>query len=76
MDRDVIEAKLESLRRCLQRLRDKLPVSAAELAHDPDLQDIVALNTNVSTGTSCRRSSNAISLISTRSPQPRPPSQT
>lgn len=40
----MIEAKLESLRRCLQRLRDKLPVSADDLAHDPDIQDIVALN--------------------------------
>jgi uncharacterized protein YutE (UPF0331/DUF86 family) len=44
LDRDVIEAKLESLRRCLQRLRGKLPVSADDLARDPDLQDVVALN--------------------------------
>lgn len=44
MDRDVIEAKLESLRRCLQRLRDKLPANAAELSRDLDRQDIIALN--------------------------------
>lgn len=44
MDRDVIDAKLEALRRCLQRLREKRPANAAELARDVDLQDIVALN--------------------------------
>lgn len=44
MDREVIDAKLESLRRCLQRLRDKLPTDATELALDPDRQDIIALN--------------------------------
>jgi uncharacterized protein YutE (UPF0331/DUF86 family) len=44
MDREVIEAKLESLRRCLQRMRDKLPTDAAALARDLDCQDIVALN--------------------------------
>ncbi len=44
MDRDVIDGKLESLRRCVQRLRAKLPVTAEQLAQDVDLQDIVALN--------------------------------
>lgn len=44
MDRDVVEAKLESLRRCLQRLRDQRPANAEVLARDPDRQDIIALN--------------------------------
>lgn len=44
MDRDVIEQKLESLRRCLKRVADKCPADPAALAADPDLQDIVALN--------------------------------
>lgn len=44
MDREVIEQKLESLRRCLQRIADKCPSDPETLARDPDLQDIVSLN--------------------------------
>ena len=44
MDRDLIEAKIESLRRCIERIASKTPASADQLAGDPDLQDIVALN--------------------------------
>jgi uncharacterized protein YutE (UPF0331/DUF86 family) len=44
MDRKVIEQKLESLRRCIQRIRDKSPFDAHKLAQDYDLQDIVTLN--------------------------------
>ncbi len=44
MDREVIEQKLESLRRCLQRVVEKCPPDPATLGRDPDLQDIVTLN--------------------------------
>jgi len=44
MDREVVEQKLESLRRCLQRIETKCPSEATTLAADIDLQDIVALN--------------------------------
>lgn len=44
MDRIVVEQKLESLRRCLQRIETKCPALAETLATDFDLQDIVALN--------------------------------
>jgi uncharacterized protein YutE (UPF0331/DUF86 family) len=44
MDREVIEQKLESLRRCLQRVAEKCPSDPATLGRDPDLQDIVTLN--------------------------------
>ena len=44
MDREVIEQKVESLRRCLQRIREKCPPSADLLAVDLDLQDILTLN--------------------------------
>lgn len=44
MDRTVIEAKLESLRRCVERIASKTPSSADQLAQNPDLQDIIALN--------------------------------
>jgi uncharacterized protein YutE (UPF0331/DUF86 family) len=44
MDREVIEQKLESLRRCLQRVEEKCPSDPAALTRDLDLQDIVTLN--------------------------------
>ena len=44
MDREVVEQKLESLRRCLQRVETKCPADADTLAADFDLQDIVTLN--------------------------------
>jgi len=44
MDQCVIEEKIESLRRCLQRIREKCPATAAELSNDLDAQDIVSLN--------------------------------
>lgn len=44
MDRQLIENKLESLRRCLARIEDRCPQSADMLASDPDVQDILALN--------------------------------
>jgi uncharacterized protein YutE (UPF0331/DUF86 family) len=44
MDRQVIEQKLESMRRCLGRIDAKCPPSAESLAADPDAQDIVSLN--------------------------------
>jgi uncharacterized protein YutE (UPF0331/DUF86 family) len=44
MDKDVVLNKLESLRRCLQRVQDKTPASIDLLIEDYDLQDIIALN--------------------------------
>lgn len=44
MDREVVEQKLESLRRSLRRIETKCPADAATLAVDMDLQDIVSLN--------------------------------
>jgi len=44
MDREVIEQKLESLRRCVLRIQDKCPPSAEGLVDDVDLQDILSLN--------------------------------
>lgn len=44
MDRTVVERKLEVLRRCVLRLRAKRPDSAAQLAIDADLQDVLVLN--------------------------------
>jgi len=44
MDPDLISEKLESLRRCLQRVQKKCPATPEELMEDPDLQDIISLN--------------------------------
>jgi len=44
VDGDLIRQKLESLRRCVQRVDEKCPADAATLERDPDLQDIVTLN--------------------------------
>jgi uncharacterized protein YutE (UPF0331/DUF86 family) len=44
MDREVIEQKLESLRRCLLRIRDRCPATVDELARNADIQDILTLN--------------------------------
>lgn len=44
MDRGVIEQKIESLRRCVERVRQKCPATADALASDPDAQDILTLN--------------------------------
>jgi len=44
MDRDVVIAKLESLRRCVERVRTRTPASAEELGTSYDAQDIICLN--------------------------------
>ena len=44
MDKQIVDQKLESLRRCIERIQDKLPISAKNLATDFDKQDIVSLN--------------------------------
>lgn len=44
MDKDIVLSKLESLRRCIQRIQDKTPPSCHLLVEDYDLQDIIALN--------------------------------
>ena len=44
MDRKLIDEKLESLQRCVERIRSRCPKEVSQLATDSDLQDIVALN--------------------------------
>ncbi|MBB5022864.1 type VII toxin-antitoxin system HepT family RNase toxin [Desulfurispira natronophila] len=44
MDKDIVLNKLESLRRCIQRIQDKTPPSSHLLVEDYDLQDIITLN--------------------------------
>ena len=44
MDRRVVNEKLESLRRCIQRVESRRPDSVEALQADLDLQDILSLN--------------------------------
>jgi len=44
MDKQLIAQKIESLRRCILRLKDKTPSDIEVLANDLDLQDIISLN--------------------------------
>lgn len=44
MDRQLVNQKLESLRRCVQRISSRLPDTAEAFKSDLDAQDIVALN--------------------------------
>ena len=44
MDKQVIANKLESLRRCINRVQTKTPASAQALHSDLDLQDILTVN--------------------------------
>ena len=44
MDDAVILEKIESLRRCVQRIESKVPTTPEELKQDPDRQDIIVLN--------------------------------
>lgn len=42
----VLSRKLDSLRRCLDRVADKCPATVTALEQDADVQDIVVLNLN------------------------------
>jgi uncharacterized protein YutE (UPF0331/DUF86 family) len=44
MDRLILREKLESLRRCIDRVQNRRPANVAQLAADADLQDIIVLN--------------------------------
>ena len=44
MDKEVISAKIESLRRCIRRIEEKTPATAEALLEDNDLQDIICIN--------------------------------
>jgi uncharacterized protein YutE (UPF0331/DUF86 family) len=44
MDRAIVDQKIESLRRCLERGRTRLPSTVEALQSDPDAQGIVSLN--------------------------------
>ncbi len=44
MDKLIVFSKLDSLKRCIDRIKDKTPDSLDALRSDPDRQDIIVLN--------------------------------
>jgi uncharacterized protein YutE (UPF0331/DUF86 family) len=68
MDKDVISSKLESLRRCVQRLKDKTPQSDSILSNDNDLQDIICLNLERAVQVSVDLASHAIASLDLPAP--------
>ena len=44
MDKDIIKSKMESLIRCINRIKDKKPESVEILKKDLDIQDIISIN--------------------------------
>jgi uncharacterized protein YutE (UPF0331/DUF86 family) len=44
VERDLVLRKLESLRRCVERIESKRPADARTLEQDYDLQDIISVN--------------------------------
>jgi uncharacterized protein YutE (UPF0331/DUF86 family) len=44
MDKKIIFNKIESLRQCIKRIKEKAPETAEKLLEDYDLQDIICVN--------------------------------
>ena len=44
MTEDLLYTKIETIRRCIVRIRERLPNSTEELSKDIDAQDIIAVN--------------------------------
>jgi len=68
MDREVIQEKLESLRRCLERLQQKCPKQKEILHADLDLQDIIAVNLTRAVQTSVDIAAHIISATELETP--------
>jgi uncharacterized protein YutE (UPF0331/DUF86 family) len=69
MDWQVINQKLESLRRCLVRIQEKFPSHADELQTNLDLQDIIALNLSRAVQLSVDIGSHIISTMNMPAPE-------
>ena len=69
MDWQVINQKLESLRRCLVRFQEKFPAHADELQTNLDLQDIIALNLSRAVQLSVDIGSHIISTMNMPAPE-------
>ena len=66
MDKILLAQKLESPRRCVQRVHEKCPAQSELLANDTDLQDIVVLNLTRAIQLSVDIASHILSLAKNR----------
>lgn len=69
MDQLIVERKLDSLRRCIERIREKCPADAQTLAADIDLQDIIVLNLSRAVQLCVDLAVHAVSQSSTTPPE-------
>lgn len=44
VNQEIVNAKIESLRRCIGRIREKTPINSQVLSADYDIQDIISIN--------------------------------
>ena len=69
MDEMVILVKIESLERCVARIREKTPADAANLAADLDRQDIIILNLERAVQLCVDIAAHVLAEMNTRPPQ-------
>lgn len=69
MDQVIIAEKIESLRRCIQRIEDKKPDNVNFLIQDLDLQDILVINLTRAVQICVDTGSHIISAANQPSPQ-------
>jgi uncharacterized protein YutE (UPF0331/DUF86 family) len=69
MDKQLIEDKVESLRKCIQRIRDKRPDTLEQLQSDIDIQDIITLNLTRAVQLSIDIASHILSQLESSMPQ-------
>ncbi len=69
MDKMVVFNKIESLRRCINRIREKTPETAGQLESDIDLQDIITVNLERAVQTSVDIAAHIIAEIESPAPE-------
>ncbi|HCE45363.1 MAG TPA: hypothetical protein DET40_17630 [Lentisphaeria bacterium] len=69
MDKMVIFNKIESLRRCINRIREKTPETAGQLESDIDLQDIITVNLERAVQTSVDMAAHIIAELESPAPE-------
>ena len=69
MDETVVLLKMDSLKRCLDRLMSKLPVSRDELRSNLDLQDIITVNLERAVQVCVDIAAHVIADLDVRAPQ-------
>lgn len=68
MDRLIVERKLDSLHRCIERVTSRRPASVEALEADVDLQDVLVLNLSRAVQSPCMRTTPLTGTSSTPSP--------